>query len=686
MSTNEDADADNGGTTETSGDAGTDAGPGSREVAYRLFATEFDDSELSYSESDEERAPNYVVTPTGLRLNRLFTVGVLTEVERLNSDTLRGRIVDPTGAFVTYAGQYQPEAQAFLDSADSPSFVAITGKARTFEPDDADRIFTSVRPESLSEVTADTRDRWTVSVAEATVERLAVVAAALDSELRGDELRAALETAGVDAPLAAGIPRALDYYGTTEAYLEAIRQVAVDALEVVTGERDEVRSVEVAPDEGGSVTLGPLPDVGIDLAGDATKSADAAETPASATSESADSTATPDAEADSTAADTAKPSEPTAEPSEPTTESTESAAEPAEPTTESTEPATEPSEPAPESTESATELSEQTTEPTESATEPAEPTTEPTATETTTETTAEPTTTAASDDSSPSDTTTTATGDDSSPSNAATESTTVESSMTDTDREPTASSEPATTDDGVTDTDDIGDPVDDAADEPEMYQLDDEEREELESEFGADFSSGNEVDPAGEADIDVPDADELAADAADSEPSDGDTVTAESTTADTADSPTTDATPTETSDPAESTDTTETLGSFEDTIDDTAGSAADTKSDRPGASDDTDGDGSDIAAESDTTAVGSDTAVNSDTTAAESEVTDIDLENAAVELMGTLDDGDGADREAVVSALVDDHGVESAAVEDAIDDALMSGRCYEPDDGTLKPI
>ncbi len=659
MSTNEDADADNGGTTETSGDAGTDAGPGSREVAYRLFATEFDDSELSYSESDEERAPNYVVTPTGLRLNRLFTVGVLTEVERLNSDTLRGRIVDPTGAFVTYAGQYQPEAQAFLDSADSPSFVAITGKARTFEPDDADRIFTSVRPESLSEVTADTRDRWTVSVAEATVERLAVVAAALDSELRGDELRAALETAGVDAPLAAGIPRALDYYGTTEAYLEAIRQVAVDALEVVTGERDEVRSVEVAPDEGGSVTLGPLPDVGIDLAGDATESTDAGETPVSATSESADSTATPDAEADSTAADTAKPSEPTAEPSEPTTESTE-------PTTE---------------------LSEQTTEPTESATEPAEPTTEPTATETTTETTAEPTTTAASDDSSPSDTTTTATGDDSSPSNAATESTTVESSMTDTDREPTASSEPATTDDGVTDTDDVGDPVDDAADEPEMYQLDDEEREELESEFGADFSSGNEVDPAGEADIDVPDADELAADAADSEPSDGDTVTAESTTADTAESPT------ETSDPSESTDTTETLGSFEDTIDDTAGSAADTESDRLGASDDTDGDDSDIAPESDTTAAGSDTAVDSDTTtagsdttAAENEVTDIDLENAAVELMGTLDDGDGADREAVVSALVDDHGVESAAVEDAIDDALMSGRCYEPDDGTLKPI
>ena len=41
-----------------------------REVAHRVFAAEFDDATLSYSESDEERAPNYVVTPTGARANR----------------------------------------------------------------------------------------------------------------------------------------------------------------------------------------------------------------------------------------------------------------------------------------------------------------------------------------------------------------------------------------------------------------------------------------------------------------------------------------------------------------------------------------------------------------------------------------------------------------------------------------
>ncbi|MEF8827278.1 MAG: hypothetical protein V5A27_13210, partial [Halapricum sp.] len=53
---------------------------GRRETAYRLFATEFEESDFSYAESDEERAPNYVVTPTGARVNRLFAVGVLTEV------------------------------------------------------------------------------------------------------------------------------------------------------------------------------------------------------------------------------------------------------------------------------------------------------------------------------------------------------------------------------------------------------------------------------------------------------------------------------------------------------------------------------------------------------------------------------------------------------------------------------
>jgi RPA family protein len=238
-------------------------GAGRREVAYRLFAAEFEDADFSYSESDEERAPNYVVSPTGGRVNRLFVVGVLTEVENASEDVIRARIVDPTGAFVVYAGQYQPEAQAFFERADPPMFVAVTGKARTFQPDDADVTYTSIRPENVNEVDAETRDRWTVGTARQTLDRVRTMAHALQREERGDELRAALEAEGVDTGLAAGSPLAIDHYGTTPAYLDTVRNTAVQAIEVVAGERDEVDPHSASPDAPGEGDLATL--AGLDV-------------------------------------------------------------------------------------------------------------------------------------------------------------------------------------------------------------------------------------------------------------------------------------------------------------------------------------------------------------------------------------------------------------------------------------
>lgn len=223
-----------------------------RETAYRVFAAEFDDATFSYTESDEERAPNYVLTPTGARINRLFTVGVLTEIESVNDEQLRARIADPTGAFVVYAGQYQPEALSFLERAETPAFVAVTGKARTFQPEDSNRVFTSIRPETLSEVDAATRDRFIVDTAERTAERVRTMQDALACDERDDALREALEAEDVEVGLTAGIPRAIDHYGTTPAYLDAVREMALDAARVVAGERDEVSPLDVSPDEGDS--------------------------------------------------------------------------------------------------------------------------------------------------------------------------------------------------------------------------------------------------------------------------------------------------------------------------------------------------------------------------------------------------------------------------------------------------
>jgi len=227
---------------------------GGREVAYRLFAAEYNDAEYSYSESDEERAPNYVITPTGARANRVFVVGVLTEVEQVGDDILRGRVVDPTGAFVLYAGQYQPDEQAFLEAATPPTFVAVTGKARTFEPEDSDQVFTSIRPESINEVDSDTRDRWTVQAAKRTLERIGQMATACSLSERGEELEARLRSQGVSDRDAQGVALALDYYGTTPTYLDALRDVALDAAGVVAGETDEVAGLSASPDEQGTMT------------------------------------------------------------------------------------------------------------------------------------------------------------------------------------------------------------------------------------------------------------------------------------------------------------------------------------------------------------------------------------------------------------------------------------------------
>ncbi|WP_338730042.1 RPA family protein [Haladaptatus sp. DJG-WS-42] len=144
-----------------------------REVARRVFAREFNDAGYTFKESDDERAPVYLLLPTGERANRVFVVGTLTEKEDVGEDSeyWRGRVVDPTGTFFVYAGQYQPEAASVLRDVEAPAYVAIAGKPRTYETDDGS-INVSIRPESISVVSAETRDRWVVETAERTMDRI----------------------------------------------------------------------------------------------------------------------------------------------------------------------------------------------------------------------------------------------------------------------------------------------------------------------------------------------------------------------------------------------------------------------------------------------------------------------------------------------------------------------------------
>ena len=144
-----------------------------REVARRVFAREFNDASFTFKESDDERAPVYLLLPTGEHANRVFVVGTLTEKEDVGDDSeyWRGRVVDPTGTFFVYAGQYQPDAASMLRDLEPPAYVSVVGKPRTYETDDG-TVNVSVRPESITVVDEDTRDRWVVETAERTLERV----------------------------------------------------------------------------------------------------------------------------------------------------------------------------------------------------------------------------------------------------------------------------------------------------------------------------------------------------------------------------------------------------------------------------------------------------------------------------------------------------------------------------------
>lgn len=147
----------------------------SREVAVRAFAGEFNDATHLFKESDDDMAPKYALLPTGVRANRVFVVGTVTEVEDVGEDQeyWKARVVDPTGTYFVYAGQYQPQASSFFKQVETPEFVSVVGKPRTFETDSGTMRVT-LRPEHVAVVDRTTKANWLVETANRTLDRIDV--------------------------------------------------------------------------------------------------------------------------------------------------------------------------------------------------------------------------------------------------------------------------------------------------------------------------------------------------------------------------------------------------------------------------------------------------------------------------------------------------------------------------------
>ena len=184
-----------------------------RETSWRVFAGEYNDSTFEIKGTGE-KTPSYVVTPLGARVNRLFIIGVLTDVENISDggELLRAHVSDPTGIFTLYSGQYQQDATNALLNIEVPAFVAVVGKARTYEPEEGE-MYVSIRPELVRGVKADARDRWIVETCMHTKER---IGAFIEAKKMNQPNAYDLRKLGYSKDLSEGIVDALKNYDNTD--------------------------------------------------------------------------------------------------------------------------------------------------------------------------------------------------------------------------------------------------------------------------------------------------------------------------------------------------------------------------------------------------------------------------------------------------------------------------------------
>jgi len=206
-----------------------------REPAFRIFADEFNRSSIKV-EGEGEYSPNHVISPLGAKINRIFIVGVLTDVENMGDPDepfFRAKVSDTTGHFFLSAGQYNPAATAALADMSFPTYVAVVGKVRTFEPEDGG-FYVSVNPEIIKEVDDKMREYWCVKTAKSTKER---IEAYLEAEKMAKPDRAELEKLGFSSMVAEGAILALEHYGSvdTDMYFRSM----VSAVSTVLKEKGD---------------------------------------------------------------------------------------------------------------------------------------------------------------------------------------------------------------------------------------------------------------------------------------------------------------------------------------------------------------------------------------------------------------------------------------------------------------
>lgn len=219
-----------------------------REVAWRVFAEEYNSSVLEFT-GEGEKPVSYIVTPLGAKVNRMLVIGVATDIEDIGAEgkqRFRARVSDPSGTFYVSAGEYQPAAAASLSKISPPAFVAVVGKSRAYSPEEGVK-YLSIRPERIREVDEAARDYWVIEAAKSTLHRINAISDGLEMERPSVP---ELVKLGYHENLADGVVRAIEYYKDID--LDRFRNMVRDAVRSLmpaTAQKTHAKPAASAPKE-----------------------------------------------------------------------------------------------------------------------------------------------------------------------------------------------------------------------------------------------------------------------------------------------------------------------------------------------------------------------------------------------------------------------------------------------------
>jgi len=146
-----------------------------REPGVLVLAKELSASIEKHVE-DREYSPTYLISEIGAKLSRVLIGGVLDQIENRGSESdpfYTARVIDPNGDFYyLQAGQYNPEGAIALSKLEIGVPVLCVGKVRARTPEDSERTYVSVQPESIRAVSMDEVNHWAIKTCDTLMRRI----------------------------------------------------------------------------------------------------------------------------------------------------------------------------------------------------------------------------------------------------------------------------------------------------------------------------------------------------------------------------------------------------------------------------------------------------------------------------------------------------------------------------------